>query len=104
MAVWQERTASPSRWTVHAPHWAIPQPNLVPVRPSVSRSTQRSGVSGVTLTVSRLPLTVKLIGGMSVVLITGEDQTTGHESLPDGGPGAAPFIYMCGAPGGAGAS
>src|SRR2546422_5015606 len=36
--------------------------------PSVSRSTQRSGVSGVTLTVSRLPLTVKLIGGMRGVL------------------------------------
>src|SRR5437016_8371038 len=46
----------------------MPQPNLVPVSPSVSRSTQRSGVSGVTLTVSRLPLTVKLIGGMRGVL------------------------------------
>src|SRR5882762_6508279 len=43
----------------------MPQPNLVPVSPSVSRSTHRSGVSGVTLTVSRLPLTVKLIGGMT---------------------------------------
>src|SRR5258706_8423035 len=43
----------------------MPQPNLVPVSPSVSRSTQRSGVSGVTLTVSRLPLTVKLVGGMT---------------------------------------
>src|SRR2546426_133107 len=64
----QVRVATPSRWTVQAPHWAMPQPNLVPVSPSVSRSTQRSGVSGVTLTVSRLPLTVKLIGGMRGVL------------------------------------
>src|SRR5437660_1155601 len=60
--------AAPARWPVQAPHWAMPQPNLVPVSPSVSRSTQRSGVSGVTLTVSRLPLTVKLIGGMRGVL------------------------------------
>src|SRR5438034_1304932 len=64
----QVRVATPSRWTVQAPHWAMPQPNLVPVSPSVSRSTQRSGVPGVTLTVSRLPLTVKLIGGMRGVL------------------------------------
>src|SRR6266702_5182859 len=46
----------------------MPQPNLVPVSPSVSRSTQRSGVSGVTLTVSRLPLKVKLNRGMRGVL------------------------------------
>src|SRR2546429_7373650 len=61
----QVRVATPSRWTVQAPHCAMPQPNLVPVSPSVSRSTQRSGVSGVTSTVSRLPLTVKEIGGMT---------------------------------------
>src|SRR5205085_11885145 len=59
------RVAVPSRCTVHAPQWAMPQPNLVPVRPSVSRSTQRSGVSGATSTDSRLPLTVKEIGGMT---------------------------------------
>jgi len=29
----QERTGLPSRWTVQAPHWAMPHPNLVPVRP-----------------------------------------------------------------------
>src|SRR3989440_6991309 len=61
----QVRVATPSRWTVQAPHCAMPQPNLVPVSPSVSRSTQRSGVSGVTSTVSRLPLTVREIGGMT---------------------------------------
>src|SRR5438876_10163468 len=60
----QVRVATPSRWTVQAPHCAMPQPNLVPVRPRLSRSTQGRGVSGVTFTVSRLPLTVKLMGGM----------------------------------------
>src|SRR5256885_7445486 len=78
----QVRVATPSRWTVQAPHWAMPQPNLVPVSPSVSRSTQRSGVSGVTLTVSRLPLTVKLIGGMRGVLA--EDGTTCTSGRADG--------------------
>ena len=29
--VWQERTATPSRCTVQAPHRPAPQPNLVPV-------------------------------------------------------------------------
>src|SRR2546429_4066594 len=42
--LFRSRVATPSRWTVQAPHWAMPQPNLVPVSPSVSRSTQRSGV------------------------------------------------------------
>src|ERR1700739_822738 len=46
----QERCATPSTWTVQAPHWAMPQPYLVPVIPSVSRSTHRSGVSGSTST------------------------------------------------------
>jgi hypothetical protein len=35
---------------VQAPQAATPQPNLVPVRPSVSRSTQSSGVSTSTAT------------------------------------------------------
>src|SRR5256885_1832280 len=61
----QVRVATPSRCTVQAPHCAMPQPNLVPVSPSVSRSTQSSGVSGATSTVSRLPLTVKEIGDMT---------------------------------------
>src|SRR3989442_10720985 len=61
----QERTAVPSRCTVQAPHWAMPHPNFVPVRPRLSRSTHRSGVSGVTSTDWRLPLTVKTIGGMT---------------------------------------
>jgi hypothetical protein len=40
--------ATPSMCTVQAPHWAMPQPNLVPVKPSVSRSTHSNGVSGST--------------------------------------------------------
>ena len=35
----QERIGVPSRCTVQAPHWAMPQPNLVPVMPRTSRST-----------------------------------------------------------------
>src|SRR3954464_11140806 len=43
--VTQDRVAMPSICTVQAPHWAIPQPNFVPVMPSTSRNTQRSGMS-----------------------------------------------------------
>ena len=32
--------------TVQAPHWATPQPYLVPVSPCASRITHSSGVSG----------------------------------------------------------
>ena len=42
----QERIATPSIWTVQAPHCAMPQPYLVPVRPTFSRIAQSSGVSG----------------------------------------------------------
>src|SRR5206468_2651172 len=58
----QVRVATPSRCTVHAPHCAMPQPNFVPVRPRVSRSTQSSGVSGLSVTERDLPLTVNVIG------------------------------------------
>ena len=44
-AVWQERTASPLRWTVQAPHKPAPQPNFVPVICRCSRMTHNSGVS-----------------------------------------------------------
>ena len=46
IGVWHERAATPLRWTVQAPHWAMPQPYFVPVSSSSSRSTQSSGVSG----------------------------------------------------------
>src|SRR5882672_1922086 len=39
----------------------MPQPNLVPVSPNVSRSTQSRGVSGSTSTSTALPLTLSLI-------------------------------------------
>ena len=44
--VMQERVGTPFRCTVQAPQAPTPQPYLGPSMPSVSRSTQRSGVSG----------------------------------------------------------
>ncbi|MNE95124.1 hypothetical protein D3C80_1931720 [compost metagenome] len=43
--VMHERNGAPSTCTVQAPHWAIPQPNLVPVKCTTSRSTQSKGMS-----------------------------------------------------------
>src|SRR4051812_23167536 len=60
IGVWQDRIGSPSRCTVQAPHSAIPQPNLVPVRPSASRNTHRRGVCGSTSTSTGLPFTLIL--------------------------------------------
>src|SRR5262245_46133580 len=57
IVVMQERLATPSMCTVHAPHSAIPHPNFVPVMPSTSRSTQSSGVSPSTSTRCGCPLT-----------------------------------------------
>src|SRR6266540_1529420 len=85
----QVRVATPSRWTVQAPHWAMPQPNFVPVRPRVSRSTQRSGVSGVTLTVSRLPLTVKVIAAMQGILAEDGKNVYGRTRGWKGAPGGS---------------
>src|SRR5215510_8068593 len=55
----QERTALPSTCTVHAPHCAMPQPYLVPVRPTCSRIAHSRGVLGLTSTSMELPLIVK---------------------------------------------
>jgi hypothetical protein len=56
----QERTApEPSICTVQAPHWAMPQPYLVPVSPICSRNTHNSGVLGSTSTLCACPLTVR---------------------------------------------
>src|SRR5258708_35238819 len=55
----QERIAIPSRCTVQAPHKAMPHPNLVPVRPSESRITHKSGVDGSSSTETHLPFKVK---------------------------------------------
>src|SRR5260221_7831139 len=46
----------PSRFTVHAPHSATPQPNLVPFMPRRSRKTHKSGMSGSASTTWELPL------------------------------------------------
>ena len=56
----QQRVGTPSMCTVQAPHWATPQPYLVPVRPSCSRSTHSSGVSGSASCVRTWPLTFRL--------------------------------------------
>ncbi len=55
----QERVATPSIWTVQAPHCAMPQPYLVPVRPTFSLIAQSSGVSGSTSTLTDFPLIVR---------------------------------------------
>src|SRR5450759_552057 len=65
----QERTGLPSRCTVQAPQSATPQPNLVPVMPRVSRSTHRSGVSGLSPTEIFLPFTLReIIDSLLVIL------------------------------------
>src|SRR5579884_2728282 len=46
---------------VHAPHKPDPQPNLVPVRPTTSRSTQSSGISFGTSTSTSLLLIFSFI-------------------------------------------
>src|SRR5204862_802806 len=55
----QERMAWPSRWTVQAPHRAMPQPNFVPVNPKESRITQSKGVEGSSSTVTGFPFKKK---------------------------------------------
>src|SRR5689334_25155542 len=60
IGVWHERTAVPFRCTVHAPHWPIPQPYLVPFRLRTSRTTHSSGVSAATSTVVERPFTLSL--------------------------------------------
>src|SRR6266849_10220637 len=61
IAVMQERVASPLICTVQAPQSAMPQPNFVPVMFRVSRSTQSSGMSGLTSTDWGLPFRVKVM-------------------------------------------
>ena len=69
MAIWQERTALPSIWTVQAPHRPEPQPNLVPVSFRCSRTTHSSGVSGSASTVTALLLIVNATAGMRCLLV-----------------------------------
>src|SRR5258708_8340269 len=57
----QENMRSPSMCTMQARHWRAPQPNFVPVSFSSSRSTHKRRVLSGALTLTGLPLTVKLI-------------------------------------------
>ena len=45
----------------HAPQAAMPQPNLVPVRPSSSRRTHSNGMSGSTSTLTCFPFTLSVV-------------------------------------------
>src|SRR3989304_9040131 len=74
--VTQERVAAPSMCTVQAPHWEPPQPYFVPVRPRLSRRTQRRGVEGSTSTSCRLPLTVIAIIAVPPLRNDGGDGST----------------------------
>jgi hypothetical protein len=56
-----ERTGRFPISTVQAPHCWIPQPNLVPVKPTVSRSAHSKGVSGSRLRVCCFPLIFKVV-------------------------------------------
>jgi hypothetical protein len=73
MGVMHERVGAPSICTVHAPQSAMPQPNFVPVMPSTSRNTQRSGVSPSTSRLCVLPLTL-IAKGMATSEALSQDQ------------------------------
>src|ERR1051326_7424587 len=68
----QERITSPLMCTEQAPHCAMPQPNLVPVRPICSRITHSSGVSGSACTsrFSPLTLSIAIFSSEGVVLLS----------------------------------
>ena len=52
----QDRAGLPSTSTVQAPHWAMPQPYLVPVKPISLRIAQSKGISGSISRLYALPL------------------------------------------------
>src|SRR5262245_49708757 len=74
---WQERVGLPSTCTVHAPHWAMPQPYFVPFMSSTSRNTQSNGMSSETSTETGLPFTLNetAIGRPSAFETSGNDKT-----------------------------
>src|SRR5712692_11409770 len=57
----QEHVRPPPMCTMHAPHCPAPQPYLVPVSLSSSRSTHSRGVSSGAALATGLPFTVKLM-------------------------------------------
>src|SRR5579872_4423125 len=68
MGVTQARVGLPSTCTVQAPHSDMPQPNLVPVMPSVSRRTQSNGMAGTASTVCGLPFKVNFTAATDSLL------------------------------------
>src|ERR1700674_2415249 len=83
--VMQERVAAPSTCTVQARQSAMPQPNFVPVMPSTSRNTHRSGVSPSTSTVRSTPLTLILVAmGASMLLAYLDAQRHSPSTIPAG--------------------
>src|SRR5580698_1554796 len=62
IGVMQDLVASPLMCTVQAPQRAMPQPNFVPVMLRTSRSTQSSGISGLTsFSVCDFPFNMKVM-------------------------------------------
>src|SRR5690606_42073759 len=87
MGVLQERMGLPLTCTVQAPQSAMPQPNLVPVSFSSSRSTQSNGVSGSTSSNNRsCPLIIIFIAVASSFLLVA-DVIPESTSLEYGGNG-----------------
>src|SRR4026207_266099 len=81
MGVTHDRVGVPFTCTVHAPHCATPQPNLVPVSPSSSRTTQSSGASPGCSECASLPLTVNL-----TIVFPPQESTSYSENLCLGTP------------------
>jgi hypothetical protein len=67
IGVLHERTASPLRWTVQAPHKPAPHPNLVPVRASSSRRNHKSGIDVSPSNDRSCPLTRRLTMASSLL-------------------------------------
>src|SRR6266545_1875589 len=82
--VMQDRMARPSRCTVQAPHWPMPQPNLVPVRPSSSRMTQSSGESSGLRAVTVRPLSLKVVMGRSLLFLSAGSVGGGNRAASGG--------------------
>src|SRR5262245_62562831 len=57
IGITQVRSGSPSTCMVQAPQAPTPQPNLLPVRPRFSRTTQSNGTSSGPSNSTGLPLT-----------------------------------------------
>src|SRR5215471_16466706 len=72
----QERLATPLIWTVQAPQSCRPQPNFVPVNPSVSRKTHSSGICAGTSTLCRFPFRVNSMAGIGSLLKNSRQYTS----------------------------